>query len=338
MRRCPPLLAILAVLGFAPGIDVETLRSVKGLPAHIAGRFTELSICQLAPDGTWFIFDRRSHAVFSVGPSDDAAREVIQVGAEPGRILRPHAFDLADDDTFVVADAPFSRGRVQVFFATGASLGGFTLPGREVPLVVMDGVVISGVGSLVYTGKSVLISQPETGRLITEYALDGRTIRTFGDLRPTGHEQDRDLHAALNAGLVVVNPEGGVYFVFAAGAPQFRKYDAGGTLQFERHIEGVELDEYMKQRPTVWPRRKTADGEIPVVRPAVRAAAAEPNGNLWVSLDVPYTYVYDRRGDKQRVIQFRAAGIIAPTSLKFTSRGRIVTTPGCYVFEKVASR
>ena len=74
------------------------------------------------------------------------------------------------------------------------------------------------------------------------------------------------------------------------------------------------------------------------MRPAVRAAAAEPNGNLWVSLDVPYTYVYDRRGDKQRVIQFRAAGIIAPTSLKFTSRGRIVTTPGCYVFEKVASR
>jgi hypothetical protein len=338
VRRCPPPLAILAVLGFAPGIDVETLRSVRSLPAHIAGRFTELSICQLAADGTWFIFDRRSHAVFSVAPSADAAREIIQVGAEPGRILRPQAFDLADDDTFVVADAPGSRGRVQVFFATGASLGGFTLPGREVPLVVMDGVVISGVGSLVYTGKSVLISQPETGRLITEYALDGRTIRTFGDLRPTGHEQDRDLHIALNAGLVVVNPEGGVYFVFAAGAPQFRKYDTSGQLQFERHIEGVELDDYMKQRPTVWPRRKTADGEIPVVRPAVRAAAAEANGNLWVSLDVPYTYVYDRRGDKQRVIQFRAAGIIAPTSLKFTSNGRIVATPGCFVFEKVASR
>ena len=37
-------------------------------------------------------------------------------------------------------------------------------------------------------------------------------------------------------------PRGGFYFVFQAGVPMFRKYDGGGRLVFERHIEGVELD------------------------------------------------------------------------------------------------
>lgn len=310
----------------------ELLRSSTALPSHIAGRFTEVTACRQGSDGTWFIFDRRAHAVFNVAPSAEEPRELVQVGTEPGRILRPNAFDLAADDTFVVADAPFGRARVQVFFSTGASIGGFTLPGRDIPLIVLDSLVISGVGTLVYTGRSVLLSQPGSGALVTEYGLDGKAIRSFGELRPTGHEPDRDLQLALNAGLVVLNPEGGFYFVFVAGVPMFRKYDAGGKLVFERHVEGVEMDEYMRVRPTTWPRRKTEEGEIPVVRPAIRAAAADANGSLWLSLDAPYTYVYDRRGDKRRVVQFRAAGLMSPTSLSFTSKGRIVVSPGCYVF------
>jgi hypothetical protein len=159
------------------------------------------------------------------------------------------------------------------------------------------------------------------------------SARSFGDLRATGHEQDRDLHLALNSGLVVINPEGGFYFVFVAGIPVFRKYDASGTLIFERHIEGTELDDYMRDRPTTWPRRKTSEGELPIVRPIVRAAAADARGNLWISLSVPYTYVYDRVGDKQRVVQFRAAGLIGPTSLSLTRAGRIIATPGCFMFD-----
>ena len=102
---------------------------------------------------------------------------------------------------------------------------------------------------------------------------------------------------------------------------------------FERHIEGAELDDHMRNRPTTWPRRKTADGELPVVRPAIRAAAADASGRLWVSLDVAYTYVYDPKGDKQRVVQFRAAGLIAPTNLSFTPAGRVLAAPGCYLFD-----
>ncbi len=326
------LLWLGASITAAPSIQPETLRSVGGLPAHIAGRFTELTACRQAANGTFFVFDRRAHTVFRVPPAADAPHEIVKIGAEPGRILQPYAFDLAPDGTFVVADAPQNIARVQFFVASGGRLAGFALQNRGLP-IVLDGVVISGLASLVYSGRSIFLNQPATGSLITELGVDGVSARAFGDLRPTGHEADKDVHLGLNSGVVVLNPEGGFYFVFVAGVPMFRKYDRLGVLVFERHIEGVELDDYMRNRPTSWPRRKTEDGEMPVIRPAVRAAAADASGSLWISLDVPYTYVYDRRGDKQRVVQFRGASLMTPTNLDFTPRGQILATPGCYLFD-----
>lgn len=324
------LAAFAAASGFQ--IQIETLRSVAGLPAHIAGRFNDITACHQLPDGTFLVFDRRSQTVFSVPPAAEAAIEIVKIGAEPGRIIQPYAFDVAPSGMFVVADAPANRSRVQLFMPGGSRLGGFSMPGRGFPLLI-DGVAITGLASLVLTDRSLYLSQPESNALVTEHGLDGTSTRTFGDLRPTRFEQDRPLHNALNSGLVVINPEGGFYYVFVAGVPAFRKYDEAGALLFERHIEGVELDAYMRDRPTVWPRHKSGDGEYPVVRPAVRAAAADAAGHLWISLDVPYTYVYGRTGDKQRVVQLRGAGILSPTSLSFTKAGRLVATPGCYLFE-----
>jgi hypothetical protein len=113
----------------------------------------------------------------------------------------------------------------------------------------------------------------------------------------------------------------------------FRKYDQTGSLRFERHFEGVELDPVVAALPTKWPRRKTGSGvEIPLVTPTVLSAAVDPAGNLWVSFTVGYTYVYDPNGEKVPVVQFRAAGATAPTSLFFTDTGRLLITPGCYEF------
>ena len=111
---------------------------------------------------------------------------------------------------------------------------------------------------------------------MSEYSLDGSVVaHVRRRCAPTGQEQDRDVHLALNTGLPIVNPQGGFYFVFLGGVPMFRKYDAAGALLFERHIEGPELDAYMRELPTSWPRRRTDEGELPIVQPAVRAAAAD---------------------------------------------------------------
>jgi hypothetical protein len=137
----------------------------------------------------------------------------------------------------------------------------------------------------------------------------------------------------LNGGFPLVDPTGGFYFVFSAGVPVFRKYDARGRLLFERHIEGPEVDEYLRTMPTSWPKRKVDATVLPVVPAAIRAAGVDRTGRLWVALMSPFTYVYDRSGDKIRALQFKGADILNPSSLFFTKDGRVLVTPGCYEFQ-----
>jgi hypothetical protein len=197
----------------------------------------------------------------------------------------------------------------------------------------VESFVLNGVGSIQYTGKTILINQPEAGSLVTELRFDGTPLRTFGRPRVTG-QSDPAVHLAYNSGFPLIDPKGGFYFVFIAGIPTFQKYDAAGTLVFERHIEGPEMDDYLRRMPTGWPSRRTdQENVLPVVMPAVRAAGVDREGRLWISLLSPFTYVYDGSGDKLRTFQFKGADILAPNSLFFTKDGRILVTPGCYEFK-----
>ena len=66
--------------------------------------------------------------------------------------------------------------------------------------------------------------------------------------------------------------------------------------------------------------------------PTVRTAAVDPDGHLWVAFTVPYTYVFDRDGDKVRTLQFRGAGIMSPSSLFFAKNNKVLFTPGLLEF------
>jgi hypothetical protein len=325
---CISLLLIAAPSALSPDI----FRSLGAVPPDVAGRFREPAGFQAAASGQYFVFDRRGHTVYGIDAQQSSAWPIVQIGAESGRIIDPTAFSVAADGTFVVADAPNNRERIQIFGPVGFRIGGFLLPGRLRPRVTLDHLVLGGIGSLLYTGRSILISQPDTGALISEYTLSGGVNRFIGTLRHTGHEDDPEVHLALNAGLPLVDPTGGFFLVFQTGEPMIRKYDRMGQLVFERRIQGREIDEFVARLPTTWPRRKMSDGEFPVVSPTIRAAAVDSLGRLWVSFVLPYTYIFDRDGDKIRVVQFRGAGIVSPTSLFFDSRGRLLVTPGLYQF------
>jgi len=328
-RSSVPLVLVIAFLT-TPALDVEERRASGSLAAHVAASFDEIAACHLNSSGEYLIFDRRAHAVYTVARGSDTPKRIVQIGSETGRIIRPTAFDSAPDGSFVVADAPGDRQRVQFFSATGTTLSGFTMPGRSVPQITLGDLVLSGLGTLEYTGQTVLISQPELGSLVVEYLPTGTPLRTFGELRETGQEKDPQVHAALNLGIALLNPKGGYYFVFLSGVPVFRKYDPAGKLVFERHIEGIEVDPFVGRIPTTWPRKR---GEIPIVPAMVRTAAVDRDGNLWISLAASFTYVFDGSGDKRRTFQFRGAGIISPTSFFFTDDRRVIVTPGCYSFD-----
>jgi hypothetical protein len=327
-----PLLLLIVPLQGA--MRVEVLSSIGGLPPEIVGVYREPAAFQQLSSGQYLVFDRRAHAVFGVDAGKTTTWKLVDIGQEPGRVLDPSAFDAEPGGSFVVADAPGGRERIQVFSSGGRQLGGFTLPGRSAPRITLDNIVLSGAGSLQYTGSSLLMSQPETGSLMTEFGLGGTPTRSIGTLRRTGHEMDADLHLALNAGLPLVNPRGGFYYVFQAGVPMFRKYDREGGLLFERHVEGIELDRSIAALPTVWPRRpgEGRDRDLPLVTPMVRAAAVDAQGQLWIALLLPYAYVFDADGNKIRVVQFKGAGTVSPSSLFFTAAGRLLVTPGCYEF------
>jgi hypothetical protein len=322
----------LLAAGAADRARVELLRSSGALPAHIAGAFRQPMAYQQTDSGQTFVFDRRAHAVYTI--AGDTAKKVIEVGAEAGRVIDPTAFAIDPaDGTFVIADAPLRQQRIQVFTASGSRMAGFTLPAKSVARITLDTMVLNGIGSLQFTGRSIFINQSESGALISELTLYGEPVRAFGELRRTGQEADPDVHLALNSGFPLVDPTGGFYFVFSAGVPEFRKYDAKGKLLFERHVEGPELDEYVRSLPGAWPKRRNGEGDLlPYVPPAIRAAGVDRAGRLWISLMEPFTYVYDGTGEKVRTVQFKGADIFSPSSLFFTRDGRVLVTPGCYEF------
>ena len=59
-------------------------------------------------------------------------------------------------------------------------------------------------------------------------------------------------------------------------------------------------------------------------RDAIRASAC----CAWRAHTSRGSDVYDRDGDKVRTVQFRAAGIITPSSLFFGKNGKVLVTPG----------
>ena len=299
------------------------LRSTGGLPPHIVGTYDEAlttsSRTRAAPTSSSIAAGTPCTPWTRTRPT---TRKILEIGQEDGRVIQPTGFDVAADGRFVVADVPRAQQRVQTFDRSGQAADR-VLSARHArrPASIIGNLMLNGAGSVQHTGATLLISHPESGALFTEYSPGGYAQRSIGRLRTTGFEDDRDLHVAMNAGLPLVDPTGGFYYVFITGRPIFRKYSDKGALVFERHIEGRELDVVLDSQPTRWPRRRVQDREVPLVTPVVRAAGVSPTGELWVSLGVPYTYVYDTDGDKIRTVQFSAAGIISPTSLFFSRTG-----------------
>jgi hypothetical protein len=335
LRRFSPALFALIIVASRPdaALRVEMLRSTGSLPPHIVGSYEEALNFQQDASGTYFVFDRRGHTVHTVDAKKTATRKILEIGQEDGRVIQPTGFDVAADGRFVVADVPRSQQRVQTFDRSGKLLTGFFLPGMPAARVVLGNVMLNGASSVQHTGSTLLISHPESSALFTEYSPGGFAQRSIGRLRTTGFEDDREVHIAMNAGLPLLDPTGGFYYVFITGKPIFQKYSDTGALVFERHIEGRELDGLLETQPTRWPRRRIQDREVPLVTPVIRAAAVNPKGELWISLGVPFTYVYNTDGDKVRTVQFSGAGLISPTSLFFSRSGTLLVTPGCYEFD-----
>ena len=325
------LLALaLATTGFAhPAADV--LQAVAAAPAHVVTKFDDEAAFAVTRDGEYVVLDRRGHGVYVFDAAGANVRRIVSAGIGPGELFQPLALALNADDLIAVADSPNGLDRVQYFASNGMRVGGFYLPLAPQPRLTAPNMLLASGGSLIFSGSTFVVNRPEWGALLTEHDVTGRVVRQIGNLRQGGPTPDRDLDVAMSIGIPLGTRDGGFLFVFQTGAPMFRKYSREGRIEFERHIQGPELDARVLALPTVWPPRSA--GAKPVVPPMVRAAALDAEGRLWISLTVPYTYVYDQAGEKVRTVQFRGASVLSPSSLYFTSRGRLLVAPGGYEFD-----
>jgi hypothetical protein len=311
---------------------VETLKPMAALPIGIATGLPEPIAFVETSDGAEVVLDRKQASLFLVDAARAEVRRIVGAGPSPSGLTSPSALAVSSADLIGVADVVNDVNRIQYFSPRGARVGGFYLPDRPRAHVSYGGFAINQINALAFERQRFFVNLPSRGRLITELDATGQTVRQIGELRPTGQSPNPDLDALLNIGVPVMAPDGGFYFVFETGVPMFRKYDATGAFVFERHIEGPELDPAVQRLPTVWRLDGPDAGALPIIAPLVRTAAVDHLGRLWISLAVPYTYVYDARGDKIRTVEFRAAGPIAARSLFFANRDRVLVTPGCYEF------
>lgn len=309
----------------------DVLQPVFALPAHVINRFEQPSMFAATTTGEYLVLDRRAHAVFRLDAAGGNATPIVTVRPEAGRLLRPIAMALSDEDILAVLDAPGTYQRLQYFTARGTLVGLFYLRGLGVPALTLENQVIAGAGTMAFDGRAFWFNVPAWGAPLSEVDTAGSVRRHIGTLRPTGHEGTADLHEALNTGVPVVDPTGGLFFVFQNGRPMLRKYAESGTLLFERHIEGPELDPIIHRLPTRWPAR--GDGSRPLPAPVVRTASADRQGRLWVVLLTGHVYVYNASGEKVRTLTFGGATPTLTSSLFFRRNGRVLTGPGGYEFE-----
>jgi hypothetical protein len=312
----------LALYGQAPSPGrVDVLNSVGGLPADVVGRFREPMGFARVPNGPYYVFDRRGHSVHTVDSHDPKVRTLVEIGEEGRPLTRARSTGHRRPP-----GSPTRRRASACRCSALPASGGFTRPGRIAARVARVAGVERRWQPRLHR-QVHLLSEPDTGWLLTEYTNQGAPIRSMGRLRPTGHEADGEVHLALNAGLALPEPSGGFFFVFLAGAPAIRKYSASGALLFERAIQGRELDGLLAACPS-----GGRAGRWAIVAPLAACrptAAVDPEGRLWVSF-VLLTPTSTTK-EKLRTIQFRPPASSPPAAWRFLRRSRAVT-PGCYEF------
>jgi len=201
--------------------EADVLRPTGALPAGIAATFLDPMAFIETSTGEAIVLDQKASTVYAIDLARKVVRRLVEAGSDERGLMTPGALALGPDDLFAVADAVHGVERIQYFSTQGTRIGGFYLPDRPGLRVSINGVAISGIGSIQFASRSFFVNVPSRGRLVSELNVDGQTLRQFGLPRPTGQAPDPDLEALLNVGLPLINPAGGFYFVFQTGVPLF---------------------------------------------------------------------------------------------------------------------
>ena len=257
---------------------------------------------QQTDSGQYFVFDRRAHAVFTI--AGDAAKKIVDIGAEPGRVLDPTRLRPRSRPT-AASSSPTRRcgGRASRSSprTAAASAASRCRSARSRACMLDSARPERHRLDPVHRRHASSSTSRRAGGLVSELELYGTPDPHLRRrCAPTGHEADANVHLALNVGPAARRSRPAASTSCSRPASRCSASTTRrGTLLFERHIEGPEVDEYLRTMPTRWPTRRTEDGDVlPLVPPGGPDRRRRPRGTALDRADVA-VHLRLRRGRRQ---------------------------------------
>jgi hypothetical protein len=253
-----------------------------------------ISRIAIGPNSNFYVLDAGNNRVLIFSSAWKLVRQISEIGQGPGGLFDPYDMAVDRGGNVYVID---SKQRVQGFSAEGKFYGSFKYKGECLAIAV------NGRGEY-------LLSQPESGSLISVYGPNGDYRRSFGSLK-TGAA--RNARAVANRVHMFVTSKDDVYVSFDhLGILQ--KYDASGRLQWEEAIPGEQAE---KLRNIFWSNATdkskygivltTSYSGVPAFFVSFSILLDESRDRLYVPLNDGSIYVADARGKPLQFLKQRGS-------------------------------
>lgn len=270
--------------------------------------------------GRYFLSDIEGNRIVVVNDKMQIERDFGRIGSGPGRLFHPGYLDVGRDGTIFVEDG--GNERIVKFDQQGNYLGEFRLTDYQ--------------GFAVGAQNELYVGQPDQGHLITVYSSSGKKLRSFGQLKkfsdvhgPAVRDKDIQFRIAFNRVRLTTGQNGDLYVSFML-TPLIQKYNAEGTLLFERRLEAPEIDrllEAIEKKKYIGTKSDGADARIVALDPVIDPAS----GNIMVPLVDGSIYVADREGNKLMLLRptwtAEGDGTFYPFVAGLGAKGEFLVTP-----------
>jgi len=266
----------------------------------------------VGPNSNFYLLDSGNNRILIFSPTWKFVRQISEIGQGPGELFDPYDAAVDRAGNVYVVDA---KQRVQRFSAEGKFFGGFKYKGECLAIAVNG------------RGES-LLSQPESGSLVSVYGPNGDYRRSFGSLKTGGTGRSG---VVANRVHMFVNRRDDVYVSFDhLGVLQ--KYDASGRLQWEEPIPG---EQAQKLRNIFWSDATdkskygmvltTSYSSFPAFLVSFSLFLDESRNRLYVPLNDGSIYVADARGKPVQFLK-QPGSTDFYNSIAVDTRGSLIVT------------
>jgi|SwirhisoilCB2_FD_contig_61_6417561_length_3510_multi_8_in_0_out_0_2 hypothetical protein len=247
-----------------------------------------------------YLFDDRTNRLFICDDSGRVLKTTGSIGDGPGQFFKPSAM-VTSAHSVVIYDR--GNSRIVVLTLDGDFKSQFPIKTQLYNIAAGD-------------DDTIYINDPSSGHLITALDINGRMLRSFGDLsslsvlhHTSNQTRDERFHLTANRVRLAVDKSGRIFAVFMI-APVIREYSRDGTLIKEAGFDDAnahQLQElFWHKDPNLPITSGIIDGnQVPFL---VKDAAVNPaTGQLVVLTALSKLLIFDGNCKEASVLEIKGA-------------------------------